>query len=123
MSAATPSGGRIYLPQEDLRRFGCTDADLRAGMLTGGRPPAAGIPTAAARREYYASAAELLPRLDRRALVAAEIMGRIYRETLDRIERAGYDVFSQLIRVPRPAPGAIAADTWLRTRFGRHVPA
>ena len=51
------------------------------------------------------------------------LWARIYRETLDRIERAGYDVFSQRIRVPRFRRIAIAVDTWMRTRFGRHVPA
>jgi len=114
--------GRIYLPQEDLRRFGCTNEDLRAGMLTAGVRQLLAFQRQRA-VEYYAKAAELKTGLDARALVAAEIMGRIYRETLDRIERAGYDVFSQRIRVPRARRIAIAADTWMRTRFGRHVPA
>ena len=114
--------GRIYLPQEDLRRFGCTNEDLRAGMLTAGVRQLLAFQRQRA-VEYYAKAAELQSGLDARALVAAEIMGRIYRETLDRIERAGYDVFSQRIRVPRARRIAIAADTWMRTRFGRHVPA
>jgi len=114
--------GRIYLPQEDLRRYGCTVEDLRAGTLTSGVRELLAFERQRA-VEYYAKAAELLTGLDARALVAAEIMGRIYRETLDRIERAGYDVFSQRIRVPRARRIAIAGDTWLRTRFGRHVPA
>jgi phytoene/squalene synthetase len=42
-------------------------------------------------------------------------MGRIYRGILDRIERAGYDVFSAVIRVPRPRRALIAAGTWART--------
>ena len=114
--------GRIYLPQDDLRRFGCTDEDLRAGTVTSGVRELLAFERQRA-VEYYAKAAELLTGLDPRALVAAEIMGRIYRETLDRIERAGYDVFSQRIRVPRARRIAIAVDTWMRTRFARHVPA
>ncbi len=114
--------GRIYLPQEDLRRFGCSDQDLRAGTLTTGVRELLAFQRQRA-VEYYARAAELRSGLDARALVAAEIMGRIYRETLDRIERAGYDVFSQRIRVSKARRIAIAADTWMRTRFGRHVPA
>jgi 15-cis-phytoene synthase len=114
--------GRIYLPQEDLRRFGCTNEDLRAGTVTPGVRQLLAFERQRA-VEYYAKAAELQAGLDSRALVAAEIMGRIYRETLDRIERAGYDVFSKRIRVPRARRIAIAADTWMRTRFGRHVPA
>jgi phytoene synthase len=114
--------GRIYLPQDDLQRFGCTDDDLRAGTLTADVRDLLAFQAARA-REYYGKATALLTGLDARPLVAAEIMGRIYRETLDRIERAGYDVFSQRIRVPRARRIAIAADTWMRTRFGRHVPA
>jgi 15-cis-phytoene synthase len=114
--------GRIYLPQADLRRFGCTDQDLLAGTVTPGIRELLAFERQRA-VEYYAKAGELQTGLDARALVAAQIMGRIYRETLDRIERAGYDVFSQRIRVPRARRIAIAVDTWMRTRLGRHVPA
>jgi 15-cis-phytoene synthase len=116
------SRGRVYLPQDDLERFGCTDADLLAGRAT---PPVAALLAfgCGRAREYYRRADALLPSLDRRALVAAEIMGRIYRATLARIERAGYDVFSSRVRVPRAGQAALAIATWLRIRFGRHVQA
>lgn len=116
------SRGRVYLPQRDLARFGCTDADLLAGRVT---PPVAALLAFESRRarEYYERADDLLSSLDRRALVAAEIMGRIYRETLVRIERAGYDVFSARVRVPRARQAALAVATWLRIRAGRHVQA
>ena len=42
------------------------------------------------------------PAEDRQRLVAAEIMRAVYFETLRRIERSGYDVFSARVRVPRP---------------------
>jgi phytoene synthase len=70
---------------------------------------------AARAREYYARADAALPRPDARRLVAARIMGNIYRGILDRIERAGYDVFSGVIRVPRSRRALIAAGTWART--------
>ena len=114
--------GRIYLPQADLRRFGCSDEDLRAGTLTADVRDLLAFEAQRA-ADYYDKAATLRAGLDARPLVAAEIMGQIYREILRRIEGAGYDVFSQRIRVPRARRIAIAMDTWLRTRFGRHVPA
>ena len=70
---------------------------------------------AARARSYYARADAALPRADARRLVAARIMGNIYRGILDRIERAGSDVFSCVIRVPRPRRALIAATTWART--------
>ena len=66
-------------------------------------------------RQYYARADAALPRGDARRLVAARIMGNIYRGILDRIERAGYDVFTAVIRVPRPRRALIAATTWAKT--------
>jgi phytoene/squalene synthetase len=41
-------------------------------------------------------------------------MGAIYFAILRRIERSGYDVFSQRIRVPRPHRAVIALRVWLR---------
>jgi phytoene synthase len=114
--------GRIYLPQEDLARFGCTDADLRGAAIT---PRVAALLAfeSGRAREFYERAARVLPSLDRRAMVAAEIMGRIYREILARVERAGYDVFSTRIRVPKARQATLAIGTWVRTRLARHVPA
>jgi phytoene/squalene synthetase len=42
-------------------------------------------------------------------------MGAIYRGILGRIEAKDYDVFSEVIRVPRPRRALIAATTWART--------
>jgi phytoene synthase len=66
-------------------------------------------------RDYYGRAAKALPRAERRRLVAAEIMGAIYRELLRRIERDDFDVFSRVVRVPRRRRAAIAAATWAKT--------
>src|SRR5438094_906453 len=93
--------GRVYLPLDDLERFGCREADLLAGRVTPAVRDLLAHECARA-REYYRRAAADLPRDDARSLVAAQIMGAIYFEILRRIERAGYDVFSRRIRVPRP---------------------
>ena len=113
--------GRLYVPLEDLRNHGCIEADLRAEAAGGGQGVRSSAVQALLRqqaeraREYYRRAARALPRRDRRCLVAAEIMGAIYRALLRRIERNGYDVFSQVVRIPRPRRAVIAAMTWART--------
>ncbi len=113
--------GRVYLPQEDLRRFNCTEEALGRGVVTG--PVKALLRFEVARaREYFQRAAHALPRADARRLVAAEIMGAIYQEILRRIERNGYDVFSRVIRVPRPARALLALSTWARTLAGLRLP-
>jgi phytoene/squalene synthetase len=45
-------------------------------------------------------------------------MGAIYRRILERIEAADYDVFSRVVRIPRPQRALIAATTWARTAVG-----
>jgi phytoene synthase len=110
--------GRVYLPQEDLRRFGVSEQALAAGIVT---PPIRALLAfeIARAREYFARAAHALPQAGPRKLVAAEIMGAIYRDILRRIEIADYDVFSRVIRVPRPVRLAIALATWARMAVGR----
>ena len=113
--------GRVYLPLEDLVRFGVHEGDLGAEAMHAGQgvrsPKVKALLAfeAGRAREYYARADAALPRSDARRLVAARIMGNIYRGILSRIERAGYDVFSAVIRVPRPQRALIAAATWART--------
>ncbi len=106
--------GRIYLPVEDLVRFGVTEEALRHGHVT---PPVRELLRfeCGRARDYYERAAAGLPRVDARSLVAAEIMGGIYFEILKRIEKADYDVFSSRIRVPRPHRALIALHIWART--------
>lgn len=106
--------GRVYLPQEDLRQFGVTEADLAAGVVTPGIAALLKHELTRA-RGFYDRAAAALPPGESRHLVAAEIMGAIYFAILRRIEARGYDVFREVVRVPRPARARIAATTWVRT--------
>ncbi len=108
------ANGRVYLPQDELRQCGCSDDDLRAGKVT---PAVRTLLEMQCRRarDYYTRAAAALPAGEARRLVAAEIMGAIYFGILVRIERRNFDVFTDVVRVPRPARVVIAATTWVRT--------
>ena len=103
--------GRVYLPQEDLRRFGCSEEDLRKGHVTDSVRALMRHQCDRA-RSYYERSQRVLPPADSRSLIAARIMAAIYFEILRSIERADYDVFSRVIRVPRPRRAVIAATTW-----------
>lgn len=117
------ANGRVYIPLEDLRAHGSTERDLRDEMARAGSGVRSPAVKALLRRqgqrarEYYERAARSLPAGDARRLVAAEIMGAIYRAILTRIERRDYDVFTEVVRIPRPRRAAIAAATWIRTRL------
>lgn len=109
--------GRLYLPLEDLRRFGCTEDEVKVGSVSARVRNLLRFECERA-REFYRRAKESLPREDARRLVAARIMGAIYFDLLRRIERAGYDVFSGVVRVPRRRRAWIAARTWALTMTG-----
>ena len=110
--------GRIYLPAEDLTRFGVTEEALRKGVVTPQVRALLEFECVRA-RDYYRRAATCLPPMDARSLVAAEIMGGIYFAILERIERAGYDVFRARVRVPRPYRALIALRIWARSLLPR----
>jgi phytoene synthase len=104
--------GRVYLPLDDLSACGCTIGDLASGQVTA---PVRRLLEFEARRarDFYQRAVDARPPQDRRRLVAAEIMRAVYFETLRRIERNGYDVFTARARVPKPRQAWIAARQWL----------
>jgi phytoene synthase len=106
--------GRVYLPQDEMRRFQCTEDHLRAGAVTADVRALLAHQLDRARR-FYEQASASLPAGEAKHLVAAEIMGAIYFGILRRIEARGYDVFSEVVRVPRPQRAWIAATTWART--------
>ena len=105
--------GRVYLPQEDLVRFGVSEGDLQAGVVTPAMRALLAHQCQRA-RQFYTAAAQAMPHADAHKLVAAEIMGGIYFEMLQRIERGGYDVFKEVIRVPKAVRARIALSIWAR---------
>ena len=114
---ADARAGRVYLPQEDLRKFGVTADDLRAGRYTDEFVSLMRHQAARA-RQFYRAAQEAFPTADARSLVAAQIMGRIYRALLDEIEARGFRVFEERITLPTRRKLAIALRCWASARFG-----
>jgi 15-cis-phytoene synthase len=107
--------GRIYLPQEDLTRFGVPESDILAGRLT---PAFKRLMAFEARRakSYYHEASVLPTAEERPALRAAEIMRAIYEDILRRVIARDYDVFSAPIRVPTPVKIILALKAWWDNR-------
>ena len=81
--------GRIYLPQEDLRRFGCSlDLDPSGRLADPPDRLAALVRFESDRAEaWYQQGLTLLPLLDRRAAACTAAMAGIYRRLLRRIAR------------------------------------
>jgi phytoene synthase len=110
--------GRVYLPQKELREFGVVEDDLVAGRH--GEAFVRLMRHQAARaRHFYAAAANAYPLADARSLIAAEIMGGIYRALLDEIEARRFAVFGERITVPVRRKVAIALRCWAGARLPR----
>ncbi|MEX2598569.1 MAG: phytoene/squalene synthase family protein, partial [Dehalococcoidia bacterium] len=73
---------RIYLPQEDLRRFGYTEQQLRDGVINGEYQEMMRFQAERA-RIYFASGARLLPLLDSRSRPCAAGLHEMYSRLLD----------------------------------------
>jgi phytoene synthase len=110
--------GRIYLPADEIAAHGYSEAELGRGVRNDAFHRLMRFQAARA-REFFAAAGHEAERLDRRRIVAAEIMGRVYRRLLDRIEASGFDVFAREVRVPKRERLWIAGRVLLATRLSR----
>jgi len=96
---------RVYLPLEDLAAHGVSLDSLlhrTPGALPMDNERALLASIAQRARVFYWSAQELLPLIDIESRPALWVLVAIYHDLLNRIENAGYDVFSRRINVPFP---------------------
>jgi 15-cis-phytoene synthase len=101
--------GRIYIPADELRAFGCTEDDLAANHCSPQFRKLMIFQIARA-RWYYARAHRGIPLLtDDGSRFCARLMSDIYSTILDRIEEYNYDVFSTRVFVPFSQKLRIAA--------------
>jgi phytoene synthase len=92
--------GRVYLPREDLARFGYSEEKLRLGIRDNGFVELMRFEVARANSYYDAALplADLLRPVNRAVFL---VMLRTYRGLLDEIVRRDYDVFSTRVRLSR----------------------
>jgi squalene synthase HpnC/squalene synthase HpnD len=104
---------RIYIPQEDLEKFGVRPAELARGQLT---PALRDLFTFEAGRalDFYREGVKLIPKVHSDSRAALWALARIYSGLLRRIEERGYDVFSKRVRLSTPEKTGIL----LRARLG-----
>jgi len=88
--------GRLYIPLDELERYGVTIDELRNGVYSNGVKELLADQSRRA-REYYHQAFELLPDVDRYRQRSGLIMAEIYLATLEEIERDGYQVLTQRV--------------------------
>jgi 15-cis-phytoene synthase len=114
--------GRIYLPQDAMGRHGVNEADVLAGKFTPQYETLA-RELAERARDFYRIARNTLPDEDRRAMVAAELMGTVYWELFCELERRRFNVFdlAMPLKLGRPRKLTLIASAWLRHLSGRRT--
>jgi len=100
--------GRVYLPQDELDRFGVQQLapgpEWRELMAF----------QAARARAHLDEGLHLLDSLDRRSAVCVSTFAGLYRGQLDRMEGNGFDVFTASCRLSTPAKLAVVARALVR---------
>ena len=110
---------RIYLPAEDLHRFGYHEEELLQQHSSSTLIELVKFECTRARGFYQKSQEILqsLPAADQKALVVAEIMREVYSRILEKIEDHHHQVFGPRIRVAPMQRLVIAGNIWIRSLF------
>jgi phytoene synthase len=110
--------GRIYLPQSELKRFNVTEAEIFNSKFSENYFALAAS-VAARAKHFYVLAQQTLPPADRPAMVAAELMGSVYWQLLQKLERGRFDVFGpHPLKLSKPHKLALIVQSWLRFAVG-----
>jgi len=114
--------GRIYLPQDELRKFNVSEAEILDSKYSERYHALAGS-VAARAKHFYRLALTTLPAEDRRTMVAAELMGAVYWRLLQKLERGKFDVFGpHPLKLSRPQKLLLIFHSWLKFAAGSTAP-
>ncbi len=104
--------GRVYLPQDEMARFGYSEEDLKNGVRNQAFLDLMQFQSQRA-REYFDRGFKLLPYLSRRSRACPAVMGALYSKVLDRIAASDYDVLESRVSLSKAEKIRITAQTWL----------
>ena len=105
--------GRIYLPQDELERFGVSESDILQGHSTPAFQSLMEFQYGRA-MGHYADALAALPVSARRAQRPGLVMAAIYRTLLTEIRRADFPVLQARVSLTPLRKFWLASKTWLR---------
>jgi len=105
---------RIYLPLDDISRYGVSPGDILRGKDSDGMRNLLRFQVARA-RSYYSQAMRKLPAADRRSQRTGLIMAAIYQRLLDEIDADSVRVLTARISLTPLTKFWLAFKTWLST--------
>lgn len=103
--------GRVYLPEEDLARFGCPPGSWQSPELAGKFRELMSFQIARA-RQFYDRSEPIAKLLTREGRAVFSVMTGVYRRLLDEIERRDFDVFSRRVRISKYTKARIFLTGW-----------
>jgi phytoene synthase len=114
--------GRIYLPLSELARFKVAPEEiLRLEYSPRFYELAKSVAERA--RHFYQQARATLPAVDRRSMIAAELMGSVYWRLLRKLEAQRFDVFGpERARLSSGQKTLLILRTWFRLISGAAAP-
>lgn len=105
--------GRVYLPQEDLKRFSLTENDIYLNSYNSNFVNMMQYEVERA-KSYFERATNELDLDDKPSMFAARAMQHIYYKLLKKISDANYDVYSNNIRVSNFEKIGISLGVWAK---------
>lgn len=114
--AEDAANGRIYLPLDEIKRFGYSEKELLAGTVNENFRDLIKFQIDRA-REYFERGNRLFPLLDRRSRACPQAMAEVYMSILDKIEDSNFDVMSRRVSLGKRTKFMLAARLWLRSRL------
>ena len=104
---------RIYLPAEDLNKFGVSELDILAGKDSPAFRELVKFETERA-KEHYQAGVELVPLIEAESRPAMRVLVSIYQRLLEEIERRNYDVLSKRVSLSTFEKMKIASQLLLK---------
>ena len=104
--------GRIYVPLDELRRFGYSERDLEQGVVN--EPFQRLMDYQAARaREHFERGRRIVPLLSADSRACLALLHGVYSRILDRIEATGFDVYSRRVGLPTHVKLLLMGRLWV----------
>jgi phytoene synthase len=107
--------GRVYMPQDELHRFGLSDEDIEARCFS---PEFAEFVQFQAQRAHalYDEAGKGISHLAPDGRLAVRVASALYRSILDRLQEREWNVFAGRARTSLPQKIALAAGAYKENR-------
>jgi len=108
--------GRVYIPSDEMTRFGYTKDDLKNKVYNDNFRNMMEYQYNRAKK-YYKHADECLHKDDRRNMIPATIMQKIYLAMLEKIRNEGFNVFDRKIGITKRKKILIASSVFLKNKL------